>query len=175
MGNLNETAARLMPYPAKAVANAILNKAAEFSAPISPLKLQKLLYYVCGYYLAATGEPAIDRAFEAWENGPVVPEIYHEFKSSRWSPIARLANDYDGSVFKTVPIPVDDRVLNKVIDFVWDIYSKYTPEQLSDMTHAEGSPWDITRKKYPGIRDADISNDEIKRHFLPFIKRKDDV
>jgi uncharacterized phage-associated protein len=162
-----------MPYSAKAVANAILNKANERSLPISPLKLQKMLYYVCGYYLAVTGRPLIDRAFEAWDNGPVVPVIYHEFKEFRWAPITRLARKLDPIEFefKSVPIPSEDTILYKVLNFVWDTYSSYTPTQLSDMTHADGSPWDKTRKKNAGIKDADIPNDEIMNYFKQFVVR----
>ena len=162
-----------MAHSAKGVANAILNKASEARSSVSPLKLQKLLYYVCGYYLAATGKPAIDIAFEAWENGPVVPEIYHDFKSYRWSNITGRANYYDRVTNKLLPspIPTDDPILNKSIDFVWKTYSCYTAEQLSDMTHAVGSPWDRTRKAHPSIRNADISNEVIEDHFRPFVTR----
>jgi uncharacterized phage-associated protein len=155
----------MMPCSAKAMANAILNKANEKSVPISPLKLQKLLYYACGYYLAVTDQPLIDRAFEAWDNGPVVPEIYREFSEFRAGPITRLARKLDPVEFefKSVPIPTGDQNISRVLDFVWDNYSQYGPLQLSDMTHRDGSPWDITRKNNPGIKDADIPNDLIKR------------
>jgi hypothetical protein len=54
------------PFPVKAVANAILEKAFAEKKPVTPLKLQKLLYYAHGYYSAAYGKALIDQPFEAW-------------------------------------------------------------------------------------------------------------
>ncbi|MGI0527311.1 Panacea domain-containing protein [Rhizobium giardinii] len=163
-----------MPYSAKAVANAILNKAAEDGRKITHLKLQKLLYYVAGYYLVATGKPLIDHTFEAWEYGPVVPEIYHEFKANAGKPITTQATelDWETGQFVPVPIPTDDRALNKVLDFVMKNYGKYSGAQLSDMTHREGSPWDLTRQANPGMRGVDIPLERLKEHFAPLVRKK---
>ncbi|MEY9717907.1 putative phage-associated protein [Sinorhizobium fredii] len=163
-----------MPYAAKAIANAILNKAAEDGSKITHLKLQKLLYYVCGYYLAATGKPLIDHTFEAWEYGPVVPDIYHEFKGYGGRPISSPATEYDweDEDFLPVPIPTDDARLNRVLDFVWRTYGKYSGAQLSDMTHRDGSPWDKTRKANPGMRGADIPVNLLRDHFSTLVKKK---
>ncbi|KPH09110.1 DUF4065 domain-containing protein [Rhizobium acidisoli] len=163
-----------MPYSAKAIANAILNKAGEDGQKITHLKLQKLLYYVCGYYVAATGKPLIDHTFEAWEYGPVVPEIYQEFKAYGGQPITSLATevDWEQGTWTPVPMPTEDRALNKVLDFVMKNYGKYTGAQLSDMTHRDGSPWDVTRKENPGMRGVDIPLDLIKNHFAPMIRVK---
>ena len=48
---------------------------------ITNLKLQKLLYYAQGCVMALTDEPLFDEDIQAWEHGPVVPEIYHKYKS----------------------------------------------------------------------------------------------
>src|SRR5580704_12809669 len=52
----------------------------EESDLLCPLRLQKLLYYVQGWSLALRGRPAFDDEIEAWTLGPVVPEIYRQFK-----------------------------------------------------------------------------------------------
>jgi uncharacterized phage-associated protein len=133
----------IMPYKTKAIANAILNKAAECGEKLRPLKLQKLLYYACGYYYAAYREPLIDSAIEAWDTGECLP----------------------------VPIPTDQRVAG-LIDFVWNTYGKYSGLQLSDMTHSDGSPWQKTRERFPGIKNADISNELMSEHFAKYVKKK---
>ena len=53
---------------------------------ISNLKLQKLLYYAQGIHLALNGQPLYPERIEAWQHGPVVPEIYHAFKEYRARP-----------------------------------------------------------------------------------------
>lgn len=162
-----------MPYSSKAIANAFLNKAAEEGASIEPLKLQKLIYYASGYYLAAYHEALIDCSIEAWDYGPVVPEVYREFRDFGSKPITRRATEFDWTTEEEeeVAIPTDARV-RKVIDFVWKTYGKYSGLQLSDMTHADNSPWDKVRKERPGIRNADIPEDTLKEHFAKFIKKR---
>ena len=49
---------------------------------ISNLKLQKILYFVQAEFLVNTGKPCFSEEIEAWDFGPVVPEVYHEFKFS---------------------------------------------------------------------------------------------
>ena len=82
-----------MPFSTKGIANAILNRAREDGEELRPLKLQKLLYYAAGYFGAAYGEPLLDSTIEAWDYGPVVPEIYREFRDCGSAPIRRLATD----------------------------------------------------------------------------------
>ena len=46
---------------------------------ISNLKLQKLLYYAQGVYVGITGIRLFEDALVAWEHGPVVIDVYHEY------------------------------------------------------------------------------------------------
>ena len=48
---------------------------------VTPMKLQKLLYYCQGYSLALTGRPMFDEEIVAWRYGPVVPSVYQEYKT----------------------------------------------------------------------------------------------
>lgn len=165
----------MMPYPVRSVANAIIQKARAHGENITPLKLQKLLYYVCGYYAAATKSSLIDHTFEAWDYGPVVPEIYREFRVYGNRPITSLATDvdWDSGAMVPTPPPDGDKRLQNVLDFVWKTYGKYSAAQLSAMTHAPGSPWDKVRKANPGIKDADIGLQVLQEHFEKFIKQKE--
>ena len=160
-----------MPYSSKAIANAFLNKAAQQGAQITPLQLQKLMYYACGYFLAAYDEPLIDRSIEAWDYGPVVPEIYREFRDVGGAPINRPASTFNPFSGESVPVPIptDDTRVMAVVDFVWSTYGRYTGLQLSQMTHAADTPWDQTRKARPGIKNADIDEDSLKKYFKPYV------
>ena len=52
-------------------------------AELTPLKLQKLLYYAKGLYMRASGGvPLFNERMEAWAHGPVVVDIYRELKST---------------------------------------------------------------------------------------------
>ncbi len=43
----------------------------EEDTDVSNLRVQKLLYYAQGHYLAAKGIPLFDEAIQAWSHGPV--------------------------------------------------------------------------------------------------------
>lgn len=47
---------------------------------ISNLKLQKILYFVQAEFLVELHAPCFSEEIEAWDFGPVVPEVYHEYK-----------------------------------------------------------------------------------------------
>src|SRR5260370_16151758 len=46
---------------------------------LSPLRLQKLLYYTQGWHLGVFGRPLFPARIEAWTKGPVVRELVPRF------------------------------------------------------------------------------------------------
>ena len=54
---------------------------------ITPLMLQKALYYVQGFYYAFYGTFLFPEDCEAWVHGPVYPAIYAKYKNYRYEPI----------------------------------------------------------------------------------------
>ena len=66
---------------------------------------------------------------EAWEYGPVVPTVYHEYKKYSNKPIV-LEND----------ISTVDIADKKNLDKVWENFGGYSARRLVDMTHAH-KPW----------------------------------
>ena len=115
---------------------------------LSPMRLQKLLYYVQGWALAELDQPAFADSIEAWRHGPVVPEVYSRFK------------EFGKSV---IPIDaVEDPNLSEfereLVDQVWDAYKRCSATALSEMTHRE-LPWIEARE---GLMDNDHSKREIR-------------
>ena len=86
-----------MAFSPAAVANFFLDLAAERGAPLSPMKLQKLVYFAHGWSLAIYGRPLINEQVEAWKFGPVIRSLYHRVKAFGNQPIA-------GRVRKTIKI-----------------------------------------------------------------------
>ena len=65
------------PYSSKAVANSFLDIAEAGNVnDISPMKLQKLVYYAHAWHLAFLGQPLIREEVQAWKFGPVIPDVY---------------------------------------------------------------------------------------------------
>ncbi|MFX4243409.1 Panacea domain-containing protein, partial [Aliarcobacter butzleri] len=62
------------------LANYIINKSIDSKKPVSNLQLQKMIYFVNLYYFRLTGAFLLDgEQFEAWQHGPVIPEVYREY------------------------------------------------------------------------------------------------
>lgn len=64
------------------VANSILIRAFRDKIPVSPMKLQKLLFFVTCLYQRNTSVRLLTESFQPWKYGPVVRSVYDEFKGS---------------------------------------------------------------------------------------------
>lgn len=98
---------------------------------ISNLKLQKLVYYAQGFWLAIHGRPLFDEEIEAWTHGPVVPVLYHHYKGFRSERIPTPTNiDFDCYTEQH----------KELFDEIYALYGQYSAWKLREMTHNE-SPW----------------------------------
>lgn len=119
-------------YAADQIARYFLAKANEdVGELISNLKLQKLCYYAQGVGLAARNAPLFNERIEAWLHGPVVPQLYHQYRDYGSSAIPAVI-DLDVDAYE----PADRMVL----DDVYDYYGQYSAWRLREMTHEE-APW----------------------------------
>jgi uncharacterized phage-associated protein len=159
-----------MPYDAKSLANYFLDIANENRQSIDPMKLQKLVYYACGWYAGHTGEPLIDEAIEAWPYGPVIPSLYHEFKRFGAGVIVAKATEFDGMQFRQVAPPAEPHI-RQFLSNIWTSYGGYTGTQLSEFTHATDGPWWATMQASGGTRGADIPFPLIAQHFGEAVQR----
>lgn len=116
---------------------------------ISNLKLQKLLYYAQGSFLAVTEKPLFDDSIVAWQHGPVVESVYHAYKSNGANGIA-FEEDFDFSAFTGEE--------NELLTEVYDTFGQYSAWKLRNMTHSE-SPWIETRQ------NDIISQEKIREYF----------
>lgn len=154
-----------MPYNTKSIANYFIDLAEASGEKLSPMKLQKLVYYAVGWFAGHTGQPLVDEPVEAWQYGPVFPSLYQEFKRFGSGAITDKAVDfYNGFHRRVVEHPQDPQV-RKFLDNVWTSYGKYTAISLSEMTHATDSPWDITWRSSNGVRNKDIPFEVMQTHF----------
>ena len=109
---------------------------------VTPLMLQKLLYFIQGIYSVLYGRPIFAEDCEAWIHGPVYPEVYNLFRDFKYNPIedARFAV-LDGTAKK---LTEEEK---KVIDLVLDTFGVYGGKTLERITHSE-RPWREARKGY---------------------------
>lgn len=141
--------------------NTILQRAfREGRSDMSPMKAQKILFYVHGWHLATRGEPAIDKPFEVWQYGPVVEEVYSALKKYKGGPITGYIPE--DSTGKPLVIHSECEDIYTSIDIAWEKYIGIPAVNLSAMTHEPGSPWDLAKNRGLNI----IPNDTIREYFV---------
>jgi uncharacterized phage-associated protein len=59
---------------------------------VSNLQLQKLVYYAQAWHLALYDRPLFEDDFQAWVHGPVIPELFDQYKHFSWQPINQEAH-----------------------------------------------------------------------------------
>jgi uncharacterized phage-associated protein len=164
--------------PPAAIANEFIKLAKESNRPISPMKLQKLVYFAHGWYLALAGNPLINEPIQAWKFGPVIPSLYHSLKAYGNSPITGHVRNEAETLFEEPEISsIDDgpnvkenEQVKELVKRIWDLYGSFSAVQLSNLTHEPKSPWSTTadRDKKRGVP---IDQDKIRDYFLAQAKR----
>ncbi len=153
---MNPTKAIILSY--KDVASFFLAFANESGEGITNLKLQKLVYYAQAWYLANYSDPLFDADFQAWVHGPVIPEMYHDYKDFGSGPVVTdiKMKDFDSKI---------DGDTKEYLDEVAKVYMPYGGYQLELMTHNE-KPWTDARAGIePDQRCENLIPKEAMREF----------
>lgn len=128
---------------------------------VTPLMLQKLLYFIQGIYSALYGKPLFEEDCRAWVHGPVYPEVYTLFRDFKYNPI----DDVRFGLLKGT-----DDVLTEeerdVIDRVVNTFGIYGGKVLERITHNE-EPWKSVRKGYGDQVPSSelVSKDSIRKYY----------
>ncbi|MEO3751023.1 type II toxin-antitoxin system antitoxin SocA domain-containing protein [Streptomyces sp. B6B3] len=117
--------------------------------PMSAMKLQKLCYFAYGYHMAWEDRRLFQERFEAWANGPVVPDLYARHRGRFQLAAGEIAGD---------PTALDAGE-RESIDVVLRSFDSYSAHQLSAMTH-EAGPWVYARRR-AGVGDLDRSDEPL--------------
>lgn len=151
-----------MSYPIQDIARYIGLTSIIKGLSISPLKLQKLLYYVQAWYMVFYGKentPFIDKP-QAWVNGPVYPEIYRIYKNKAVNMCDHLGSSAfcEGSAEDALAALTKDMTLDfELLESIILLYGSKTQNDLIFMTHSE-LPW---AEKREGLRPFDRSDREL--------------
>lgn len=161
-----------MSQKAEAIANYFLGLAERNEKSITPMKIQKLVYFAHGWHWAIKNEPLVDEDIQAWRFGPVIYSLYREFKEFGDQAITRRAinmrvNPENNELEKHEPEIDRKDNLNELLEKIWEVYGEYSAAQLSNMTHEKGSPWDQVVSKCGGSvpMGIDIPDEIIKDYF----------
>lgn len=113
-------------------------------AGITHMKVQKLCYFAHGWWLAFSPEPFLTERPEVWKFGPVFASLYSVLShhGSRGILIPEKAQFHSAA-----PVLQEQSYLD-LVDWIWNRYGHHSAMTLSDMTHAEGTPWRIVAERY---------------------------
>ena len=120
---------------------------------VTPLALQKMLYYAQAFYFALFSAELFPDVCQAWTHGPVYPEVYHKYKIYGCNPIEAPVLDSEEDIGELTTREVE--FLNSIIYAV----GCYSGQTLENMTHGE-RPW---RKARGELLPADRSVTEISK------------
>lgn len=142
-----------MSYPVLDIANKIIaNTDASQGEIISNLKLQKMLYYMQGFFIAVFDKKLFENELEAWQYGPVVKEMYYYFKDFGSGAISLKDN---------TEILTLSNEENELFNEVMTEYGQFSAIKLMNMTHEE-LPW---RKIFNENPQGVIPYDLLKEYF----------
>lgn len=109
--------------------------------PITPFKLNKLVYMVYFFHLGFFKERIFNDGIEVWKYGPIVAHTYHDTKRFGDSPIP---TDF----YKRTKWEIHlSGVQKDLIDKVWNEFKDIDAVQLASLCNNKNSPWDIMYKR----------------------------
>ncbi|MDQ0592177.1 putative phage-associated protein [Chryseobacterium ginsenosidimutans] len=135
---------------------------------LTNMKLQKILYYLQGYYLAIFDNYLFTDDIEAWKYGPVVCEEYHTYKGYGNNSIVIPETDHNFSYLNTT----QKTFINKV----YSHYRQFSAIKLMELTHKE-EPWLKTYGKANIIEKDDLKkffNDSILKEQFILLDKKEE-
>lgn len=112
------------------VANYLLCFSQEHGDVMTPLKLQKMVFYADAWYMALNdGEELVADKFEAWVHGPVARDLYIRFADYKWQPITG-----------EIECPDLPENVSGHLDEIYQVFGGYSAYELEQLTHQE-EPW----------------------------------
>lgn len=165
-------------YSAIAIANYFIMKAGEYSAHLSNMHIQKMVFFAHAAYFKSTGTPLIQDPVLAWQHGPVIERLYHALRQygnrAVDTPIKTVVPCSPGTdypcklVIPEVPMTDKDTVL--FLNRAWDVFGMVETWRLRMLSHEEGGAWYTTIQNYAksiGQQGIDPKDDQAVARILP--------
>lgn len=124
---------------------------------VTPLMLQKLLYFIQGVYYTLYGSPIFAEDCEAWVHGPVYRKVYDLFKDFKYNPI----EDDRFVLLKGRSCELTEAERHAA-DLVVNTFGIYGGKVLEKITHRE-DPWRTARE---GLVENALSREEVPKETI---------
>lgn len=143
-------------YTAEQIAQWFINRAAldvdaSFNGEyLTNTKVQKLVYFAQGYYMAFFKKSLFSDKIEAWKYGPVVYDVYQKYNRYERGPIVNI---------EPVIMDIEDAAF---LEFIYEKLGKFTAKTLSERAHSQ-APYKNNYKT--GEKRVEIPQKEIYDYF----------
>lgn len=134
----------------------------EHTRKCGAVKLFKLLYFMDMLHFRETGRSVTGLKYKALPFGPVPTDLFSEFKSpapdlAATVKITAAPKAQDEEPTRTIIQPVrhwEDRYLTvrekRIAGELAEMFLEASADDMSNVSHARGGPWDKARAKNPG-------------------------
>lgn len=135
---------------------------------LTNLELQKIIYICHMLYMGVKGtveKPLVKGYFQAWQFGPVHPDLYSHISTYRSEPIPK-------SAFSDEIEELDEKNHTDQIVMLDTILQSYPPGSVSKLmshTHWKGGAW---KKNYRRGRREQISNHDVLEEYSNYKREK---
>lgn len=102
------------------IAEYIISKCYNYQKPVSNLKLQKMLYFLFGYYCKKYDEYLFEDDFVAWKLGPVILDVYFSFNNNISNPICE-SFDVDLELSSDRVSFIDKKIEELQVKSTWEL------------------------------------------------------
>lgn len=159
------------------VAHLVVLAASQKEIGVTPLKLQKLLYYLQAWNLVFFNTPIFQDEPEAWVNGPVYRKVYDYYRDYQMYEFIKIAPEekqhIDENVTGMVRAIGFDASQQELFDEIISKYGKMASADLGLRTHSE-DPWKDARKGL-GIFDYStnlITHESMTKYYSSLLNKK---
>lgn len=125
---------------------------------LSNLQLQKIAYIAEMIHLGRHGTPLLREQWQAWDYGPVQPDLYHKAKVYGTAPVK--------DIFHLPPLRPETSEFKAVQD-AYKLMADLTPGQMVAATHQTGGAWANHYKA--GHKGVVIPKEDIRREYATLI------
>lgn len=155
------------------VADFILNNRIKAGRPITNLELQKYLYFVNAKFLYESGQPLFEEPIEKWKFGPVVSEVYHQYKHNKGNKITELSQ-HESIIFADNGITIEHNYfdeksipdcIKESIEESIEKLSSYDSFELVEETHKHSEWKNDEEKILNGVPHLIYNQDSLIKYF----------
>lgn len=130
---------------------------------ITPLAIQKALYYIQGFYYAFYKKFLFEEDCMATLHGPIYKDLYSKYKEYIFNPTAETIS-FDSSKFSIEEKAIYDSIINNICCYSGNVLSRLTCNE---------APWLITRGNEPVAESSDqIIEKNLIRDYFVTVKAK---